>query len=405
MDRAGVPQLPRSPSPFYFGDKYAVNLQDLFRAQASPAPARVRNAAPALSVADVSGLFTGAISRDLAMQVPTVRNCVHLITGTASQITPTRYRGAEALPLGQLLTQPDPMEPWATTIARTVESLLLHGTAAWLVIARDTTTTEQHPDGYPVRARLVPGDQVSPIRSSNLADYNPVTGYYIHGTRVEPERVIYFDAGRDGVLATGARAIAQAFDLEAAARRLSETELPAGVLVNTGHELGPDEAQAVLDGFQAARRKNAMAFLQNVEYHRTDLNAADLALIDSRATSATDIARLFSVPVAMVGASPTGNASALLYSNLAANSAAFVQQAVAPYLVTIESTLSLPTVTPRGQAVRFDVGSFLRSEPSAATDYVVALTGAGVITPDEARSFLGIAPQGTTTPTLTPGRI
>jgi phage portal protein BeeE len=130
---------------------------------------------------------------------------------------------------------------------------------------------------------------------------------------------------------------------------------------------------------------------------------ADLQLIEARANVATDVARLFNVPVAMIGASPSGGASALLYSNLSQQLAILVSGAVAPHLRTIEDTLS-DQAMPRGQAAAFDVQTFLRSDPTAAADYAIGLYGAGLITVDEARGFLGI-PSAIASPNLSPGKV
>jgi phage portal protein BeeE len=106
----------------------------------------------------------------------------------------------------------------------------------------------------------------------------------------------------------------------------------------------------------------------------------------------------------MIGASPTGNSGSLLYANVSQNMAQFVQTACAPYINAIERTLSLDSITAAGQQIRFDVQAFLRTDPEAATAYATTLQGAGVISIDEARGYLGI-PSTNTTPDLTPGRI
>ena len=103
----------------------------------------------------------------------------------------------------------------------------------------------------------------------------------------------------------------------------------------------------------------------------------------------------------MIGASPSGNAAALLYSNLSQQLAILVSTAVAPHLSTIETALS--DVVPRGQAIAFDVQTFLRSDPQAAADYAIALEGAGLIDRAEARALLGI--PSSTASDLTPGRV
>ena len=192
-------------------------------------------------------------------------------------------------------------------------------------------------------------------------------------------------------------------ELEDAARRLAAVELPAGTLKNEGTELGPDEAHEIVAKFQESRRSNGVAFLQGVSYNREALSAADLQLIEARANVATDVARLFNVPVAMIGASPSGNASALLYSNLSQQLAILVSSAVAPHLRTVELTLT--DVYPRGTSVAFDVQTFLRSDPQAAADYATGLLAAGVIDQREARSLLGIPSTPAPTADLTPGKV
>ena len=194
---------------------------------------------------------------------------------------------------------------------------------------------------------------------------------------------------------------------------MAAVEIPAGVLTNEGAELNQEEADAVVADFQAKRLSNMVALLQGVKYERTQLSSHDLQLVEARAHVATEVTRLFSIPVTMVGASPSGNAAAMLYSNLTSQLAAFVQTAVMPHLRTIEGALSMPAVTPRGQSVRFDVQSYLRSDPAAAAEYAVQLYEAGLASRDESRSFLGLAPAGaaagdaaTPAPTsLEPGRI
>lgn len=364
------------------------------------------NALPsALQIADLAGLRLAGVSREIAMSIPTVAACRNLIAGTVAQLVVGKFRGTEQLPPGQLLTQPDPSATWAATIEGTVEDLLLYGHAAWLILATDGIATRANPAGLPVRARRVPGDQVERVTSTRLSDYDLAEAYLIGGQRVEPHRVIWFEASHEGVLSYGAAAIRQALDIEAAARRLAAFDLPAGVLTNNGAELGPDEAAELVQAFTAARRSNSVAFLQGLDYATHPMNSHDLQLTEARALSATEIARLFGVPVSMIAASPSGNSSSLLYQNLSQQQALMVTSAVAPVLAVIEQTLSMETVTPRGQLVAFDVNAFLRSDPEAALAFVGALVAAQVIAPEEARSFLGIPPVGQTLDNNQPGVI
>lgn len=356
-----------------------------------------------LQVADLSGLRMFGASRELAMAIPTAAACRNLICGTISQMGISRQRGTDTLTRGTLLTQPDPSSTWADSVTHTVDDLLFHGKAAWLVLARDGIATEANPQGLPVRARRLPIEQVERIESEVISDYQLVKGYRIGSQRIRAEDVIWFDMGGEGILTYGSRALVQAYELEGAAARMASMELPAGILKTENDVMDAQSAKELVTAFTEARKTNAIAFLQGIDFETSQWNSHDLQLVEARALAATEIARLFGVPVSMVSASPSGNAASMLYANVSSQWAAFVKQAVAPVIVALEQTFSLPTVTPRGQSVNFEVAAFLRSDPEAAVQFATQLVGAEIITPDEARSFLGVAPEGQTVRDNTPG--
>lgn len=362
-----------------------------------PRPGNLQTASIAWPLAEAS--------REAALAIPTATACRNLIVGAIVQMGIGRYRGNERIDPGSLLSQPDPDTTWSATIGGTADDLLFYGRSYWVVLAFDGNSSEQNPRGFPVRARWLPYGDVSPEVDSQAGAYQRLIGYRIAGIDgiVPPDLVIRFDSSLPGILAYGARAIATANAIEAAARRFADVEIPVGVLENEGTELSPDEAAELVADFEAARLSNSVAFLQSIKYNRTALNAEDLQLIQARDRSDTEIARLFNVPVAMVAASPSGNTTALLYQNLASQLSLFVSNAVAPHLRTIEQTLSLPSVTPRGNSVAFDVQAFLRSDPMAAAQYAMELYAADLVSREESRGFLGI--PASVDPSLSPGRI
>jgi len=350
-----------------------------------------------LEVAQVD--FAGeAVSRETALSVPTALACRNLIVGTVVQLSLYRYRAGERLEPDYLTSRPDPSTTIAATLGGTIDDLIFYGRAYWRVLDRDS-------EGGVRRARWTPYRDVSPQARSAGGSYSELLAYRVAGERelVALSDMIRFDSPLPGVLDVGGRTLQIAIELELAARRFAGVELPAGTLKNEGTEVGEAEAAAIVAGFQAARRQNGIAFLQGVAYSREDLSPADLQLVEARANAATDVARLFGVPVAMVSASPSGNASALLYSNLSQQLAIMVSSAVAPHLRTVELTIS--DVYPRGTSVAFDVQTFLRSDPQAAADYAIALLGAGVINQSEARSLLGIPTTPAPVADLTPGKV
>jgi len=348
-----------------------------------------------LELAEIAWIAEG-ISRESALSIPSCLACRNLVVGTATQISLYRYRGGERLDPGWLLTKPDPSTTWPATLGFTIDDLAFNGRAYWRVLERD-------PEGYPRRARWTPFVDVTPEVRSTGGSWQTLTGYRVAGVDgvLAVDELIRFDSALPPILTVGARTLAGAIELEAAARRLSSVELPAGTLTNEGSELSEDEAKEIVAKFQESRRDNGVAWLQGVTYSREAISPADLQLVEARANVATDVARLWNVPVAMIGASPSGNSSAMLYSNLPQQRALLVSSAVAPILRTIEETLS--DVTPAPQSVAFDVQTWLRSDPEAAADYAIRLFEAGLITQEEARAYLGV--PSPTSPDLTPGKV
>ena len=349
-----------------------------------------------LEVAEISYAFEG-VGREAALTLPSVSACRNLIVGTIVQLRPFLYRGDERLDPGWLLTKPDPSTTWPATIAGTVDDLLFHGRAYWRVLDRDAEGTVR-------RARYTPFGDVTPETRSTGGSYAELVGYRVAGVEgtIAVDDVIRFDGQAPGVLETGARTLASALELEGAARRLASVQLPSGILKAEVSDMSDDELDAALAHFEAMRLEHGVGVLSGFDYSREDLSPADLQLIEARGYIGTEVARLFGVPVAMIGASPSGNSSAMLYSNLTQQLAILVSTACAPHLYVVESTLT--DLVPRGQAIAFDVQRFLRADPQAAADYAIALLEAGLIDRAEARGMLGI-PSSDVQPDLTPGRV
>lgn len=317
------------------------------RTPASPSP----RAAGGLAPITFPGMPLG-ISRQAAISLSVVANATTLIKSIASQLSINRWRGDVELDPGTLLTQPDPDTTWPVQIGWTVDDLIMYGASDWLVLRRDT-------EGMPTRARRLPPGSVSVRWDTDYSRLSRIQEISVGGSPVPVDDVIRIEAAHNGILIDGAPIILASLTLLAAADRFANVPLPAGVLTNTGQEIGPDDAAQIVQDFDLARESGSTAFLQSMTYERTQLNAADLQLVESIAAMDTRLARLLNIPVSMVAASPTGSAHAQLYANVPQNLTQAVQQAVAPYLVCIEDAITFQA-TPRGQNVTFDTGDWLR---------------------------------------------
>jgi len=317
------------------------------------------------------------VSRESAMALSVVANARNVIVGIATQLTVTRSRGGEVLDPGTILTQPDPDQTWPEIIGLTVDQLLFYGEAHWLVLRRDT-------DGYPTRARILPHGAVSVTVDPDWSKFTRIIEYQIGGTDVPARDIVHFSMPGLGVLRESAQLLVDAITLAAAASRYTSVALPAGVLYNEGQEIGQKDAEDIVTQFDQMRQEGRTAWLQGLKYERTQLDAGDLQLVEAMAVMDTRLSRAMNVPVSIVGASPTGGATAQLYANVVAALTQVVQQAVAPLLIVIEQTIS-DQVTPRGQTVKFNTDEWLRfaqvSQPGA-----LATPAAGQLPPGGAQA-------------------
>lgn len=295
---------------------------------------------------------TLTVSRQQALGLSVVANARHLIVEIASQLSIDRWRDETKLDPGPLLTQPDPDEGWGVTIGWTIDDLIFYGECDWLVLRRDA-------ENYPTRARRLPPGSVAIRWRNDYSKWSRIDSISVGGSEIPPDDLIRITFPSGGVLRDGAPIILSALQLQASADRFATVPLPAGVLTNTGQEIGPKDAADIVSAFDAARESGATAFLQSMNYERTQLNSADLQLVEAMAAMDTRLSRMMNMPVAMIGASPTGGGRAELYSNVPQNLTQTVQQCVAGYLVCIEDALT-NQASPRGQSIRFDTGDWLR---------------------------------------------
>lgn len=118
------------------------------------------------------------------------------------------------------------------------------------------------------------------------------------------------------------------------------------------------------------------------------LKPADAQWLESRQFTTTQLARLFGVPASLMLAAVEGGS--MTYANIEQDWIGFVRFTLMAYLRKIEDALTGLTV--RGQKVKFNVDSLLRSD--TLTRYQAHQLGmnAGFLTDDEVRAMEGRAP-------------
>jgi phage portal protein BeeE len=167
---------------------------------------------------------------------------------------------------------------------------------------------------------------------------------------------------------------------------------PLQVLRNvSNYELSDDEITGLLTDYVKARQESSVAYLNGgVELDTLGWDAQQTALVAQRNESAIQIARLLNLDPMWLGAAVSG--SSLTYQNRVDARQDLVDLTLSDYMVPFEQRISMRDVC--GQTVRHDTSEFLRANLTERSRIAVELTGAGIITPQEAALFVSDRPTG-----------
>jgi HK97 family phage portal protein len=330
-----------------------------------------------------------SIDRISAMSIPAVNRCRNLICNTiaAMELSLELKRTDEDLPKPPWMEQPSHNQPYAVTMAFTVDSLLFFGVAYWEIV-------ETYADsGYPARFNWVANSRVIPKYNKTNTF---IEGYQVDGT-VRPMSgigsLVTFQSMTDGLLNVGARTLTAALDLDKAASVAAATPLPSGVIRNNGADLGESEVQGLLAAWRNARNNRSTAYLtSSLEFLPTSFSPKDMMLNEAKQYMATEIARLMNVPAYYISADMNNS---MTYANVQDERRQFVSLSLQPYISAIEARLSMNDITPSTQYVSFDLDSgFLRADPMQRLLVIEKMLALGLISVQDAMAMEELSPNG-----------
>ena len=330
-----------------------------------------------------------SIDRISAMSIPAVNRCRNLIANTigAMELKLELKRTGEDLPKLPWMDQPSLNQPYAVTLAYTVDSLLFFGVAYWEI-------TEVYADnGYPARFNWVANSRVIPKYDKKNTF---IEGYQVDGA-VRPmsglNSLVTFQSMTDGILQTGARSLTAALDLDRASSIAAATPMPSGVLKNTGADLGENEVQGLLAAWRNARQNRSTAYLTStLEFQPASFSPKDMMLNEAKQYMATEIARLCNVPAYYISADMNNS---MTYANVQDERRQFVSLSLQPYISAIEQRLSMNDITPSTQKICIDLDSgFLRANPLERLEVIEKMLALGLITVQDAMAMEELSPNG-----------
>lgn len=337
-----------------------------------------------------NSLALNSVTRDYAIQVPTVKRCRDLIAGVIASLDLELYNKTTGEELGKprWLEQPDYRQPRSVTMAWTIDSLIFYNLAYWRV-------TEQYADdGRPSRFEWVANTRVTFTTNKFGTE---IDEYFVDGVRAPMSGVgslvTFQGLNGGGVLQTGARTIQASLDLEKAAAVSAATPMPTGYLKNTGADLPESQISGLLAAWKASRLNRSTAYLTStLSYEPTGFSPKDMTYNESLQFLSTQVARLMGVPAWMVSADMNNS---MTYQNILDSRKEFLAYTLQPYISAVETRLSMDDITNNRNVVRFAVDdTFLRADAMARLDVIEKMLNLGLIDIDQAKEMEDLTPEG-----------
>lgn len=342
---------------------------------------------PAILTAFGLGSAAGPVSREAAMRIPGIRRGRSLIAGTIGTLPLVQFRtdattGVVTRVRSTLLEQLDPTTTPAYTLTWTVDDLLFRGVSWWRVTARTAPSEGSYPTAV---ERLNPSRVTVDLVGRRV---------WVDGKPAQDRDIIRIDGPDEGVLANGTVVLPLATALLNASLLNAVDDVPTAMFRprEGAPELTQEQVNKLLADWAEARRTRRTAYLNRaLDFETPANNAADRQLTELSTLVASELARLLNLPASRIGA-PQG--SGMTYSNTEADRRDLVDTTLRLYLTPIAQRLSMPDVTPRGNAVTFDLTAYLRGTTSELVSAGTAAVAAGFATKAEVRTeWLGLPPN------------
>jgi len=321
-----------------------------------------------------------------ALGIPGVARAVGLYSSMAKQMALDCYRGVDPLSRPPLLDRPDPTRARSWFIQVNVEDYLLNGNALSYVTARGA-------DGWPLAVTWIPSQWVTVVW---LPDENLPT-YYVGGMKLNSPDVVHVRRGADrwlpwrgvGVVEQNLLSLQRvAMQEEYERGALASGGVPSVAVIAPNPRLSNEEAdQAKTDWLAKFSGPDRQPVILPAGTVVTPLawSPEDSQMVAARQLSLLDVANMFGLDGYWLGAATTS----LTYRSPGPLYLQLLRTSIEPLLQDFEQVWS-DMLLPRGQSVRFDRWQILRDDFAQTMTTLVAATGAGIMTTDEARQYLGL---------------
>lgn len=146
--------------------------------------------------------------------------------------------------------------------------------------------------------------------------------------------------------------------------------------------------EQIQEAHTGANRGKVMALDQGMKLHDIGINQKDMQFLELRGFKVPEIARIFRVPLHMIG-----DLSKATFSNIEQQSIEFWTGTMHPWCERWESSIESALLGPETDLeVEFDMRSQLRGDSASRAKYIQGLVQASVLVPNEGREMEGLDP-------------
>lgn len=345
------------------------------------------------------------VTADSAIRMSTVYACVRLLGDTISSLPLGAYvrRGRNRISyisaFGEQpawINKPNPEATRLEFFEQVISSLNIHGNAFILTVRDDMDEVQElycvHPDDIRIE-RPVPGEPILYKMRDSVGAYSRIltSKEMLHIPMFRLPGSLYglgpIAAAR---LTIGAAMAADTY----AAAYFGNAANPGGV-IEVPNELTEEQAGDIGRDWNITHtgpyRAGKIGILSGgATFRPLTLNAADAQLLEARRFNVEDIARLFRVPISLLGHPVAG---AMSFASVEAQNLSFVQHSLRPLLERLEQALSQLLPEPEG-FIKFNLDALLRGTTLERFDAYTKGLREGFLSLNDVRSVEDLAPLG-----------
>jgi len=346
------------------------------------------------------------VDTESAIRTSTVYACVRLLGDTISSLPMGAYvrRGRNRLSYASVygdvpawINTPNPEQTRLEFIEQVITSMHLHGNAFILTVRdSDNEVTELYvlnPNEVRIE-RPIPGEPlVYRVKDIDNGLYDQI----LTSNEVLHIPLFRMPGSYYGLSPIGACrmsvGIAQASDTYAASY-FGNAANPGGVIEVAG-ELNAEQARDIATNWQESHSGPYMAGKVGIlsggaAFKPLSLNAQDAQLLEARKFNVEDIARIFRVPLTLLGHPVAG---AMSYSSVEAQNLSFVQYSLRSLLERLEQALS-PLLPESDGFIRFNLDALLRGTTIERFDAYTKGLREGFLSLNDVRNYEDLSSLG-----------